>query len=128
MLSHLKIDRFLLILVTQTDTTFSLFLFFESFPKEEVRPLWFSKRVISHEELPTIARHIGANWKAVGIKLGFISAKLDQFEADTRTMVHAVQRMLYRWIQWKYTKATVGKLTIALFEHREYDAIRILQP
>ena len=69
---------------------------------------------------------MGANWKEVGKKLNFNLAQLDQFEADTKTMVDAIQRMLYRWIQWKDTKATVQKLTIALFEHKEYNAIRVL--
>ena len=95
-------------------------------PKEEVRPLWTSKRVIVHKELPSIARNMGANWKEVGKKLNFNLAQLDQFEADTKTMVDAIQRMLYRWIQWKDTKATVQKLTIALFEHKEYNAVRVL--
>ena len=97
-------------------------------PKEEMRPLWYSKRVIDHEELPSIARNMGANWKAVGNGLKYNWAQLDQFEADTNTMVDAIQRMLFRWIQWKDQKATVGKLTKVLFNHGEYDAIRVLKP
>ena len=95
-------------------------------PKEEVRPLWSSKRVIVQEELPVIARNMGANWKEVGEKLGFNFAQLDHYEADTKTMVDAIQRMLFRWIQWKDTKATVQKLTAALFEHGEHNAVRVL--
>ena len=49
-------------------------------------------------------------------------------QADTKTMYDAVQRMLFRWIQWKDQKATVGKLTKVLFNHGEYDAIRCLKP
>jgi len=97
-------------------------------PKEEMRPLWYSKRVIEQEELATLAHNIGANWKAVGNGLKFNWAQLDQFEADTKTMYDAVQRMLFRWIQWKDQKATVGKLTKVLFNHGEYDAIRCLKP
>ena len=93
-----------------------------------MRPLWYSKRVIDHEELPSIARNMGANWKAVGNGLKYNWAQLDQFEADTNTMVDAIQRMLFRWIQWKDQKATVGKLTKVLFNHGEYDAIRVLKP
>ena len=97
-------------------------------PKEEMRPLWESKRVIDHEELPAIARNMGSNWKAVGNGLKYNWAQLDQFEADTKTMVDAIQRMLFRWIQWRDQKATVGKLTKVLFLHGEYDAIRVLRP
>ena len=65
-------------------------------PLEEVRPLYHSKRVVKQEELPAISRHMGANWKAVGQKLGFNHATLDHYEADTRSMVDAIQRMLFR--------------------------------
>ena len=97
-------------------------------PKEEMRPLWYSKRVIEQEELPLLSHNIGANWKAVGNGLKFNWAQLDQFEQDTKTVFDAVQRMLFRWIQWKDQKATVGKLTKVLFNHGEFDAIRCLKP
>ena len=51
-------------------------------PKEEMRPLWYSKRVIEQEELATLAHNIGANWKAVGNGLKFNWAQLDQFEVN----------------------------------------------
>ena len=34
----------------------------------------------------------------------------------------------FRWLQWKDQKATVGRLTKVLFNHREYEAISCLQP
>ena len=33
-----------------------------------------------------------------------------------------------RWLQWKDQKATVGRLTKVLFNHREYEALSCLQP
>ena len=97
-------------------------------PREEMRILWYSTRVIEQEELPRLSQNIGANWKAVGNGLKFNWAQLDQFEADTKSMCDAVQRMLFRWLQWKDQKATVGRLTKVLFNHKEYDAIRCLKP
>jgi len=97
-------------------------------PKEEMRPYWYSERVIEQEELSMISRNMGSNWKAVGNGLKFHWAQLDQFEADTKSMVDAIQRMLFRWVQWKDQKATVGKLTKVLFNHGEYEAIRVLKP
>ena len=47
-----------------------------------MRPLWYSKRVIEQEELPSLAHNIGANWKAVGNGLKFNWAQLDQFEVN----------------------------------------------
>ena len=97
-------------------------------PKEELRILYYSKRIIELDDLPRLSQNIGANWKAVGNGLKFNWAQLDQFEADTKTMGEAVQRMLFRWLQWKDQKATVGRLTKVLFIHKEFDAIRCLNP
>ena len=97
-------------------------------PREEMRILWYSARVIEQEELPRLSQNIGANWKAVGNGLKFNWAQLDQFEADTKSVSEAVQRMLFRWLQWKDQKATVGRLTKVLFIHKEFDAIRCLNP
>jgi len=96
--------------------------------RESVRPLWYSTRVIQADELLRLSKNISNGWKAVGNGLKFNWAQLEQFEADTRCEGEAVHRMLYRWVQWKDQKATVGKLTKVLFNHREYEAIRCLQP
>ena len=97
-------------------------------PKEELRTLYYSKRIIELEELPRLSQNIGANWKVVGNGLKFNWAQLDQFEADTKCASEAVQRMLFRWLQWKDQKATVGRLTKVLFNAKEFDAIRCLNP
>lgn len=97
-------------------------------PKESVRPLWYSTRVMQADELLRLSKNIGAGWKNVGNGLKFNWAQLEQFEADTRSQGEAIHRMLFRWLQWKDQKATVGRLTKVLFNHREYEAISCLQP
>lgn len=97
-------------------------------PKESVRPLWYSSRVMQADELLRLSKNIGSGWKSVGNGLKFNWAQLEQFEADTRCQGEAIHRMLYRWLQWKDQKATVGRLTKVLFNHREYEAISCLQP
>jgi len=96
--------------------------------KEFMRPLWYSNRVIDSNELLRLSKNIGSNWKSVGNGLKFNWSQLDQFESDTHTLGDAVHRMLYRWLQWKDQKATVGRLTKVLFNHKEYEAIRCLSP
>jgi len=96
--------------------------------KEYMRPLWYSNRVIAGDELLRLSKNIGSNWKSVGNGLKFNWAQLDQFEKDTKCLSDAVHRMLFRWLQWKDQKATVGRLTKVLFNHKEYDAIRCLTP
>jgi len=96
--------------------------------KEEMRPLWYSTRVMEGDELLRLSKNIGSDWKSVGNGLKFNWAQLDQFEKDTKCLSDAVHRMLFRWLQWKDQKATVGRLTKVLFNHKEYDAIRCLTP
>jgi len=96
--------------------------------KEAVRPLWYSNRVMQSDELLRLSKNIGSGWKAVGNGLKFNWAQLEQFEADTRSQCEAVHRMLFRWVQWRDQKATVGRLTKVLFNHREYEALNCLQP
>jgi len=96
--------------------------------KEAVRPLWYSNRVMQADELMRLSKNIGVGWKNVGNGLKFNWAQLEQFEADCRSQSEAVHRMLFRWVQWKDQKATVGRLTKVLFNHREYEAIQCLQP
>jgi len=96
--------------------------------KEYMRPLWYSTRVMERDELLRLSKNIGSNWKSVGNGLKFNWAQLDQFEKDTKCLSDAVHRMLFRWLQWKDQKATVGRLTKVLFNHKEFDAIRCLSP
>eukprot|EP00092_Neocalanus_flemingeri_P018293 GFUD01019799.1.p1 GENE.GFUD01019799.1~~GFUD01019799.1.p1 ORF type:complete len:267 (+),score=61.45 GFUD01019799.1:419-1219(+) len=96
--------------------------------KEYMRPLWYSNRVMEGDELLRLSKNIGSNWKSVGNGLKFNWSQLDQFEKDTKCLSDAVHRMLFRWLQWKDQKATVGRLTKVLFNHKEYDAIRCLAP
>jgi len=96
--------------------------------KEYMRPLWYSNRVIAGDELLRLSKNIGSSWKSVGNGLKFNWSQLDQFESDTKCLSDAVHRMLFRWLQWKDQKATVGRLTKVLFNHKEYDAIRCLTP
>merc|ERR1712107_303972 len=69
-------------------------------PKESVRPLWYSSRVMQADELLRLSKNIGSGWKSVGNGLKFNWAQLEQFEADTRCQGEAIHRMLYRWLQW----------------------------
>ena len=99
--------------------------------KEFMNNLLSSKRQIDYPDILKLSKNIGKNWKIVGGRgregLKFSDALLDQFESDTKCQSDAVRRMLYRWWQWKDEKATVDKLTIALFNATEFDALKYLQ-
>ncbi|XP_023321085.1 uncharacterized protein LOC111695858 isoform X2 [Eurytemora carolleeae] len=89
-------------------------------------PLYKSQRVLSEDDIDQISKQMGKGWKDVGSRLMFNWSQLEQFEQDTSSLSQAAFKMLYRWIQWKDERATVGKLTKALFMSEEFDAIRVL--
>ena len=99
--------------------------------KEFMNNLLSSKRQIDYPDILKLSKNIGKNWKIVGGRgregLKFSDALLDQFESDTKCHSDAVRRMLYRWWQWKDEKATVDKLARALFNAKEFDALKYLQ-
>lgn len=94
--------------------------------KDFMRPLWYSTKLVEEADLMRLSKNIGKEWKALGNGLKFNWAQLEQFEKDTKSVSEAVHRMLFRWLQWRDQKATVGRLTKVLFNHNEYDAIRCL--
>jgi len=94
--------------------------------KDFMRPLWYSTKLVEEADLMRLSKNIGNGWKALGNGLKFNWAQLEQFEKDTKSVSEAVYRMLFRWLQWRDQKATVGRLTKVLFNHNEYDAIRCL--
>jgi hypothetical protein len=94
--------------------------------RELLYPLYMSQRVLTEDDIDLVAKHIGSGWKNVGTRLMFNWSQLEQFERDTSSLSQAAFKMLYRWLQWKDERATVGKLTKALFMSDEFDAIRVL--
>lgn len=94
--------------------------------KEFMRPLWYSTKLVEEADLMRLSKNIGNGWKAFGNGLKFNWSQLEQFETETKSISEAVHRMLFRWLQWRDQKATVGRLTKVLFNHNEYDAIRCL--
>lgn len=38
------------------------------------------------------------------------------------------ERLLYRWLQWKSEKATIRRLTKALYNNAQFDAIAAVDP
>jgi len=95
--------------------------------KELLRPLFSSQRVLSDDDIEVVSKNLGCNWRDVGNRLMFNWSQLDQFQQETKSNTEAAFKMLYRWLQWKDEKATVGKLAKALFMADEFDAILVLQ-
>jgi len=94
--------------------------------KELLRPLFKSTRVLSDHDIQIVSQNMGSNWRDVGSRLMFNWSQLDQFQEDTKSTSEAAFKMLYRWLQEKDLKATVGKLCKALFMADEFDAILVM--
>ncbi len=76
-----------------------------------------------------MAGRVGLQWKSVGYGLKLHHAVLDQIDADCEgELPEKVELMLKRWIMFRAERATVARLTKALFNHSEYDAIAAVRP
>ena len=72
---------------------------------------------------------MGSGWRRVGENLEFTTPWLDQIETDcVGNLGESSERMLFRWMQWKCNKATVKKLSTALYKGGEVDAINFMDP
>ncbi len=62
-----------------------------------------------------------------GLKLHH--AILDQIDSDfTGSLQEKVEAMLKRWLMTQDERGTVSRLTKALYNHREWDAIAVIRP
>ena len=98
-----------------------------------------------------MSRRFGAGWRDVGNSLHFTHAQLDQVITDFLECISmnglnmidylfqiesecggslegCSERMLYRWLQWKSEKATIRRLTKALYNNAQFDAIAAVDP
>ena len=96
--------------------------------KEHVFECAKSTRVLEEMDLKCVSRRIGKDWRHVGNGLKINHAQLDQIEEEFKSTQERVYSMLFQWLSWKDDKATVKKLTKALWNHQEYDAIQVLKP
>ena len=95
-----------------------------------------SRRVLQDDELLRLSKRVcNGNWRQLGNSLKFNFTKLDALahhasaSGTTETEEQdAVHKMLLDWVAWKGEKATVGRLTKALFLNQEWDAIQCLNP
>jgi len=95
--------------------------------REILYPLLKSSRKIREDDIEIVSKRMGSGWKEVGNQLKFNWSQLDQIERDTGSLSAAAHRMLYKWMQHKDERATVGSLSKALFKADEYEAILVLQ-
>ena len=95
-----------------------------------------SRRVVQDDEVLRLSKRIcNGDWRQLGNSLKFNFTKLDALahhassaSDGTSQEQDAVHKMLLDWVAWKGEKATVGRLSKALFLNQEWDAIQSLNP
>jgi hypothetical protein len=88
-----------------------------------------SARRLEEDDIPRVSRQIGLLWKDVGNSLHFTHAQLDQIESDSGGILQdCTEKMLFRWMQWKSERATIKRLSKALYINSEYSAILSMDP
>ncbi len=84
---------------------------------------------MTSEELEDVSARVGADWKSVGNGLKLPHPVLDSIDANaTWALGDKVEDMLKRWMSYRGDRATVSRLTKALFNHHEFDAIAAVEP
>jgi hypothetical protein len=96
--------------------------------REQVQKCLKSRRVIQEDEILRLSKHVGSEWRQFGNALKFNFTKLDALAAETESQSDAVHKMVLDWMAWKKEKATVGRLSKALYLNKEWEAILSLTP
>jgi len=96
--------------------------------KDHVQKCLKSRRVLEEDEILRLSKQVGSEWRQFGNALKFNFTKLDALSAETETQSDAVHKMVLDWMAWKKEKATVGRLTKALYLNTEWEAILSLNP
>jgi hypothetical protein len=88
-----------------------------------------SQRGLGEDDIPRVSRQISSGWRNVGHSLRFTHAQIEAIESDCGNNPEAgAERMLFRWMLWRCEKATVKRLSKALFINGEYGAISAIVP
>merc|ERR1712223_1983043 len=95
--------------------------------KERITQLWSSMRLVSDNELSSVAESLQGTWRQVGKALNFKVPQLDRYEEENSGKT-AADRMLFRWVQWRDQRATIGRLARVLFEEKAFLALDQLSP
>ena len=96
--------------------------------KDHVQKCLKSRRVLEEDEILRLSKQVGSEWRQFGNALKFNFTKLDALAAETESQSDAVYKMVLDWMAWKKEKATVGRLTKALYLNTEWEAILSLNP
>ena len=100
--------------------------------QEHVQACLKSRRVVQDDELLRLSKNVcKGDWRQLGNSLKFNFTKLDALAAGTDEggqEEDAVHKMLLDWVAWKGEKATVGRLSKALYLNNEWEAIQSLNP
>ena len=102
---------------------------FSASEQSHIRTCSKSRRQLREADLLAIATKIGLDWRSVGNGLKLNHAVLDLIESECGlgSLQERVEMMLFRWIQWKCERATVARLTKALYNHKEFAAILAIE-
>lgn len=87
-----------------------------------------SRKILEEDDFLRLSKQVGPEWRQLGNALKFNFTKLDALEAETASQSDAVHKMFQDWLAWKKEKATVGRLTKALYLNKEWEAILSLNP
>lgn len=84
------------------------------------------KRRLDEDDLLLVHDKVGDDWRSLGNSLKLNSQVLDLIEEETPDVNQRVKMMIFRWMNWKDEKATLARLSKALFLNQKFNAILAL--
>ena len=96
--------------------------------RDHIRSCHLSGRRLEDDDVLRVGRKISSGWREVGNSLHFTHAQLDAIEAEAKDDEPASEVMLCKWIKWKSERATVKRLSKALYNNGLIEAIKVLEP
>ena len=96
--------------------------------RDRILECGMSRRMLDEDDILKLSRKVGSDWKSVGNALKLNYARLDAIDVECKTLPQKVEVMMMQWLNWKCERATVARMSKALFNSAEYDAILCLKP
>ena len=86
-----------------------------------------SKHIIRDDEIEKVAKHLGSDWRHLGLKLGFVRGELDAFEYDNHMagLHEIIHQMLTSWREKHAVEAYLGHVARKLVEIKRADVAKL---
>jgi len=88
-----------------------------------VSAMFRCSREVTDQQMLTTSRYLGAAWRDVARRLGFLGGETEEFEYRVDSLREACFRMLTAWRERESSAASLEALVKALWDEQAYDVL-----